>query len=577
MDVELPDGKIVRGVPDGTTKAQLTEKLAKNGISFSSLPAAPAEEKVGAGRTLMDQTLQGATFGWSDEVSDALGALGARAYTGYKNTAPEFMGGEPGKYAGDTLAGEYREARGQSQDRLSREEKQHPTLSTVGQIGGAILGPGAGGAKMLGKVIPDAIKGSKAASRVAKGIAGGTAGGAAYGAGSAKEGERTEGAIKGAEAGAITGGAVSGGLEAVTKAAAPVFQKSVELLRREGVRLTPGQLAGGVVKTGESAATSVPVLGGVIRGGQQNSIDSFNEAVWNRALKPLGMKLPSHISPGPESVKYVGDAIGKKYDALMPKLSLTLDGQAVKDFKAIDDSTVSRLTEPMKKQFESLMDNIMRPRMDGALRMAGEDFKRVDSELSYEARQYLKSQNPEHVGLGQALTEARAVLRNTLERTNPAHEKELRELNSAWAIYKRAEGASVRRLSSGGVFMPSDLLADIKKNTSSGIFARGDAQLQDLAAAGQHVLPHDVPNSGTMDRSLWATLLAGGAHFNPVTVAGAAAASLPYTKPGMAAMNAFATGPRRAAARKAIEKVEPAIAAGAGTAAGAQPQEETAP
>jgi hypothetical protein len=51
MDVRLPDGTILKNVPDGTTKAQLTEKLAANGYDIGMLgpveTAAP-RENVGA-------------------------------------------------------------------------------------------------------------------------------------------------------------------------------------------------------------------------------------------------------------------------------------------------------------------------------------------------------------------------------------------------------------------------------------------------------------------------------------------------------------------------------------------------
>ena len=41
MDVTLPDGSVLKGVPDGTTKAQLTEKLKANGYDVSKLGVAP--------------------------------------------------------------------------------------------------------------------------------------------------------------------------------------------------------------------------------------------------------------------------------------------------------------------------------------------------------------------------------------------------------------------------------------------------------------------------------------------------------------------------------------------------------
>jgi len=42
MDVRLPDGHIIRNVPDGTSKADLTAKLQSNGYDVSNLGGAGA-------------------------------------------------------------------------------------------------------------------------------------------------------------------------------------------------------------------------------------------------------------------------------------------------------------------------------------------------------------------------------------------------------------------------------------------------------------------------------------------------------------------------------------------------------
>lgn len=55
MDVRLPDGTIIKGVPDGTTKAQLAEKLQRNGMAVPSewlAPSAPEPTAVKAGKVL---------------------------------------------------------------------------------------------------------------------------------------------------------------------------------------------------------------------------------------------------------------------------------------------------------------------------------------------------------------------------------------------------------------------------------------------------------------------------------------------------------------------------------------------
>ena len=45
MDVRLPDGTIIRGIPEGTTREQLRAKLEPKGYKFDDAPAAPAEDR----------------------------------------------------------------------------------------------------------------------------------------------------------------------------------------------------------------------------------------------------------------------------------------------------------------------------------------------------------------------------------------------------------------------------------------------------------------------------------------------------------------------------------------------------
>lgn len=56
MDVRLPDGTIIKGVPDGMSKADLTAKLAANGYDVAKLNAAPAPAPVAAPAAAPAQT-----------------------------------------------------------------------------------------------------------------------------------------------------------------------------------------------------------------------------------------------------------------------------------------------------------------------------------------------------------------------------------------------------------------------------------------------------------------------------------------------------------------------------------------
>mgnify|MGYP000467477145 FL=1 len=48
MDVRLPDGTLIRNVPDGMSKAELTAKLQANGYDISKLAAPAPTEQVAA-------------------------------------------------------------------------------------------------------------------------------------------------------------------------------------------------------------------------------------------------------------------------------------------------------------------------------------------------------------------------------------------------------------------------------------------------------------------------------------------------------------------------------------------------
>lgn len=104
MDVQLPDGTILRGVPEGTTKAQIVDKLKANG---RAVPAewleAPAEQPkpavVGIGESIRDIPRQlGLTARAGVRAVAALPALGADVIGGAYNAAANALAGEGNGY-----------------------------------------------------------------------------------------------------------------------------------------------------------------------------------------------------------------------------------------------------------------------------------------------------------------------------------------------------------------------------------------------------------------------------------------------------------------------------------------------
>lgn len=369
-------------------------------------------------------------------------------------------------------------------------------------------------------------------------------------------------------------GAVAKGVKAIGKAL-PGLSDSVKLLMNEGVNLTPGHMGGRAVKGAEDAVSSVPVAGSFVKSAQSRMFEDFNRAVVNRALKLVGSEVPKSVEAGRPMIAFAQKEIGKKYDELLPKLKWDFDTQLNSDIAALQVPSAV-VPEAQQRQFGAVVDDVLdrMTRTPGAL--TGRDFKEIETNLSYLTRTYGKSPNPGDVEFSHLVDDLNGALRSSLERANPTRKDEIANLNTAWATFKRAEGASVRRGTSGGIFTPADLLADIKKSTSQSIFARGDATLQDLAEAGQEVLPQSIPNSGTIDRGLWAGALSGGYMMRPEWAAGAAAATAPYTKIGQAGVNALVRGAPRAgdAALDALSRTGPYAGVSQGAASAlSQPAE----
>lgn len=537
---KITDPDLLKQLNDSPKAAQrITDPELLNQLNGSKSDAG-MEQFPSESRAVFEKGMQGATFGFSDEIMDRVGAMIASKYTG-----------QP--YA-DVL----KEARSSSQSRLKKEQEQYPVASTVAEMAGGLAVPGIGAAKLL----PEAAKASKLA-RIASGAGIGAGQGALMGAGQAEEGKRVEGAKTGGEFGAAGGAIGTGIVEPAVAAVAPKFSKAVELLRDAGIKMTPGQLAKGsadVIKRTEDFLKGVPIVGGMVRGGLEESIKSFNKAIINKSLTNVGEKLPDNVDAGRDAIAYAERAIGDKYDKLLPKLSFQMDSQVQQEIATFNSTVKPKLPESQQKQLDSIWDSIVKPRLDQNSVMTGDAFKNVESELSYEAKSYAHSPNPADRRFAEAVSELQGILKENLARMNPKYAKELSNINTSWAMFSRARGASINRATSNGVFSPADLLQDIKRSSSKSVFARGDGLMQDLADAANTVLPTALQDSGTVERGLWAALLGtGGAALAPKTAAAGIAASLPYTRGGMAVVNKIANpSPTRITIRKGLTPYTPA-------------------
>ena len=155
-------------------------------------------------RRFIQQPLQGATFGFSDEISGALGGVLAKGYDEARALAGKeriFREGEDLVGAGIDIA---------RQD-IEQQIKERPPLESIGlQIIGGIAGGAAGATTKAGGAIANSIRNAGTAGRVAKSALVGATSGAIAGFGGGEGGvdERLPNAATGAVMGGVVGGAV---------------------------------------------------------------------------------------------------------------------------------------------------------------------------------------------------------------------------------------------------------------------------------------------------------------------------------------------------------------------------------
>lgn len=213
--VTSPEGKKFRvNAPEGASQDEALE-YAKKQFSSASLE----KPKASIGRTALEQGLQGATFGFADELTDRLGAGIASVATGEKYS--------------DLL----KEARENTKNRFEAQSEQNPGTSLAANIGGALVTGGIGAGTKVGSSLANSLRTGGVGARIGKGALAGAASGGLYGAGSADDGDRTWGAGKGA----FLGGALGAALPAVGAAVSPLTQKAADAITRK-IAIASGEL-----------------------------------------------------------------------------------------------------------------------------------------------------------------------------------------------------------------------------------------------------------------------------------------------------------------------------------------------
>lgn len=471
------------------------------------------------------------TGGFMENVAAGAGKAVADTGTGLKQLGAEAVNAvAPSLVSDETTAGI-------QADVDATKKRDAPLMDTGGGITGNVAGnlamlaiPG-GALGLTGKALN--VARAMLAPRTLKGAAAlGTVAGATQPV--ASDDSRVENMAVGG-VGGVAGNAIPKVAGALLKGNT---RPQVQQLLDEGVKLTPGQIAGGTIQRLEESATSIPLVGDAIRGSMARANDSFNKAALQRALEPIGEKV---TLTGRGGIEEVESKLGAFYDRLLPKLTVKLDPQFAVDVRTVK-AAAANLPDEQAKQFDKIITNEVLKKFSTG-RMTGEEMKVIDSELGRLARGYQGDAAFANRELAHTIRDAQTALRDLVTRGNPQLAPELKRANEGWANFVRVQRAATNQGATEGVFTPSQLSGAVKANDSSlrrGAFARGDALMEDLSDAGTSVMRKQVPDSGTPLRAMvGAGTLGGAAYLDPVVAGVMLAAAGAYTSPAQKIITAL--------------------------------------
>lgn len=408
-----------------------------------------------------------------------------------------------------------------------------PSSQQTGQeIKGAVGKPSTGGAfagDLLTGLLSSRIPG--AASKFGQAAVGG-----ALGAGLAEENQGLSGALGAALPTAVRGaGKVIGGA---------VLDPAQELLKRSGVPMTPGQIAGGWTNRLEEGVGSIPFVGDAVNAARRRGIEGLNTAVAQRVMNPIGGEVAQAGRAGVQAAK---TSVSNAYDEILPKLSFTPDVALGNAVTKVRDNLMKGAGG---KNSAEIFDRILAGHQDRMVGgpISGEIYQAVRSDLGKQAKSLTTSATTADREAGLALRGVMREMESNLERGNPKFASELKNINEAYGNYKILSGASKRANElDEGVFTPAQLRMAVKDadiSMGKDAFARGGAKMQDLAAAGERVLTNRLPDSGTATRSMIPAAIGAasyGAGVDPVIASLALAAPAVYSKSGIKALEALMT------------------------------------
>lgn len=346
MDVQLPNGVIVKNVPPGTTKAMLSARLNKSGTAPSpQVTPPPANDKSGG---ILDTVVRGAanaaTFNMADEIAAGADAL----------LQPVFGTGRSGKSLGER----YDQNLVDQRERDKANAAANPATDIAANIGGAVAGPGKFAA------VPKGIIGLLKRGAVEGGI---------YGFGSGEGGleNRVKSAATGSAIGLGTGAAFGGAVKAFDKvrpgnvaaryvndqfAKSPMGAESQRIGNEIGQTYTPGQATG---------SRGLLTIEGLVRRHPSSAdrMAEFDTKQLDTSLRNLNANL-DRLATNPAGPEATGNLVSKSFDTVLSKARTVRRATANADFGRVDEiAGKGKVIQPdnLRTQIDSLVDDFSAP------------------------------------------------------------------------------------------------------------------------------------------------------------------------------------------------------------------------
>ncbi|MBK7459840.1 MAG: hypothetical protein IPJ42_15955, partial [Betaproteobacteria bacterium] len=283
--------------------------------------------------------------------------------------------------------------------------------------------------------------------------------------------------------GGVMGGAVPAAVAGMSRMISPRASVNPDMaaLKAAGVHPTIGQTLGGMSNRVEEKAISLPIVGDAIASARNRATGELNRAVANRALEPIGAKVPDGLQ-GRELVAAVQSKLSDAYETLLPKLTVRADKTFNQEVSSLRGMVANGSIDPnAAKTFQRILQNDVLGKFKGQQALTGQTMKAVESDLGQKIAQLGGSTDADARLVADALREVQSSLRGLVQRNNPQFADELTAINKGWANFKRLERAASSVGAEDGMFSAAQLQNAVKaldRSKDKGKFARGQAFMQ---------------------------------------------------------------------------------------------------